>query len=329
MAVTKSCLGIALAISIFLLRAESQLITKVPQGAPDDVWTVEEREAFLQQAGFRFPMTHGVLKQVEGEDGAPAKVVARADTKSAEYAKWQRLADIRRARGRRLKVGDVIDYTVGGGIASALRNAYYITISLGSKQQKFNVQVDTGSDLLWVPCDCIQCANDTAYSGAPFSPVASGTTEFESCESRVCASLAAQAPQFGCNVERRGVVNASDPNCEYWYAYADNSSTFGNLVTDSFNFQLSTGESLSPRLLFGCSSIQDGNLVDERNALDGLIGLGGGDLSVFQQLEEQGVIANTFALCLEGQGVGGHLFLGTSSLPSNAQYIELLGQDGE
>eukprot|EP00897_Mesotaenium_endlicherianum_P005938 jgi/Mesen1/5372/ME000268S04573 len=244
MAVIKSCIILALVFVVSSLRVEGQLFAK-------------------------------------GEDGSPVKVVVRANPKSAEYAQRQGLRDIQRARGRRLKVGDEIYYSLGGSINSAI------------------------------------------------NPAASGTTEFESCEGQVCTDLAAQTPQYGCNVEHRGVVNASDTGCEYWYAYGDNSSTFGNLATDFFDFQLATGEKRKQRVLFGCSSIQDGNLNDGTSLLDGLMGLGGGSLSVVHQLEKQGVFDNSFALCLEGESTGGQLFLGTNSLPDNAHFIKLLGKDGD
>eukprot|EP00897_Mesotaenium_endlicherianum_P005942 jgi/Mesen1/5376/ME000268S04571 len=332
MAVTKGCVGVSLILLVSSLLVESKLTPKVhnssqkswPSRSKLDVWTVEEREAFLQQAGSQFPMTHGVLKQIGSKDGVPVKVVEKVNRKSADYAQMQGHADFHRARGRQLKIGDEIEFNLGGNYLRP-PYAYFITVSLGSNQQTFNVQVDTGSDLMWVPCNCLQCASDSTFTSDPFSPEASGTTVFEECGSTLCKSLSQRTDSFGCNVVHRDMRNSTDPFCEYWYRYGDNSSTFGNLVEDSFNFKLSTGVSLSPRVIFGCSSIQDGNLVEGTNVLDGLIGLGRGTLSVVNQLDFAQVIDDTFSLCLEGEGSGGHLFMGTNSLPDNAQYIDLLG----
>ena len=35
---------------------------------------------------------------------------------------------------------------------------HYTWIDIGTPNVSFLVALDTGSDLLWVPCDCIQCA---------------------------------------------------------------------------------------------------------------------------------------------------------------------------
>ncbi|GJU20991.1 aspartic proteinase-like protein 1 [Tanacetum coccineum] len=35
---------------------------------------------------------------------------------------------------------------------------YYTYIAIGMPSVSFLVALDTGSDLLWLPCDCVQCA---------------------------------------------------------------------------------------------------------------------------------------------------------------------------
>jgi hypothetical protein len=35
---------------------------------------------------------------------------------------------------------------------------HYTWIDIGTPSTSFLVALDAGSDLLWVPCDCIQCA---------------------------------------------------------------------------------------------------------------------------------------------------------------------------
>lgn len=35
---------------------------------------------------------------------------------------------------------------------------HYTWIDIGTPNVSFLVALDVGSDLLWVPCDCIQCA---------------------------------------------------------------------------------------------------------------------------------------------------------------------------
>ena len=39
-----------------------------------------------------------------------------------------------------------------------LRSLHYAVVALGTPNVTFLVALDTGSDLLWVPCDCVKCA---------------------------------------------------------------------------------------------------------------------------------------------------------------------------
>jgi len=45
-----------------------------------------------------------------------------------------------------------------GGGWSWLRSLHYAVVALGTPNVTFLVALDTGSDLFWVPCDCINCA---------------------------------------------------------------------------------------------------------------------------------------------------------------------------
>ena len=39
-----------------------------------------------------------------------------------------------------------------------MRSLHYAVVALGTPNVTFLVALDTGSDLFWVPCDCINCA---------------------------------------------------------------------------------------------------------------------------------------------------------------------------
>jgi hypothetical protein len=43
----------------------------------------------------------------------------------------------------------------GGGWLCSL---HYAVVALGTPNVTFLVALDTGSDLFWVPCDCVKCA---------------------------------------------------------------------------------------------------------------------------------------------------------------------------
>jgi len=45
-----------------------------------------------------------------------------------------------------------------GGGWCWLRSLHYAVVALGTPNVTFLVALDTGSDLFWVPCDCIKCA---------------------------------------------------------------------------------------------------------------------------------------------------------------------------
>jgi hypothetical protein len=53
------------------------------------------------------------------------------------------------------------------GISSvSLRRLYYTWVEVGTPNTTFLVALDTGSDLFWVPCDCIECAPLSGYRGS-------------------------------------------------------------------------------------------------------------------------------------------------------------------
>lgn len=41
---------------------------------------------------------------------------------------------------------------------SLLIRLHYTWIDIGTPSTSFLVALDAGSDLLWIPCDCVQCA---------------------------------------------------------------------------------------------------------------------------------------------------------------------------
>lgn len=43
---------------------------------------------------------------------------------------------------------------------------HYAWLDIGTPNVSFLVALDAGSDLLWVPCDCIQCAPLSGYRGS-------------------------------------------------------------------------------------------------------------------------------------------------------------------
>ncbi|CAI5464477.1 unnamed protein product, partial [Closterium sp. Yama58-4] len=319
---------------------------------------------------------------------------------------------------------------------------YYLNVSLSLPARSFSVVFDTGSDMLWVPCDCIQCATDSSLVplSAPYRPENSITAQPIACNSPLCPT---GRPNIGCGVAPNltrtvrtpttisrsaqpespttGVPeplplstssNASDSlsgsspqpaaadwpspsdTCQYVIRYGDGSSTEGTLVTDVINLSVTqTGVStvaaatsassvpgggqplegsagsgssvVSPRVLFGCSSLQTGTLISSPYSVDGLMGFGSGPRSVIRQLsspasftdsptqvpaspagapaaaraagtgtgagaeQEEAVMPFAFSFCLDGGDTGGgHLAIGRSEQPADLQTAALWHVDG-
>ncbi|CAI7891486.1 unnamed protein product [Closterium sp. NIES-54] len=305
---------------------------------------------------------------------------------------------------------------------------YYLNVSLSSPARSFSVVFDTGSDMLWVPCDCIQCATDSSLVplSAPYRPENSLTAQPVSCSSPLCPT---GRPNIGCgvspNLTRTPTTisrsaqpgsptivvpeplplstssNASDSlmgslplaaaadwpspsdTCQYVIRYGDGSSTEGTLVTDVINLSVTqpgagavaaptsasavpggsqplegwagSGRSaVSPRVLFGCSSLQTGTLISSPFSVDGLMGFGSGPRSVIRQLsspssppsasssftnssssqaagaaQQEAVMPFAFSFCLDGGDTGGgHLAIGRSEQPADMQTAALWHVDG-
>ncbi|GJP54416.1 hypothetical protein CLOM_g13504 [Closterium sp. NIES-68] len=131
---------------------------------------------------------------------------------------------------------------------------YYLNVSLSSPARSFSLVFDTGSDMLWVPCDCILCATDSSLVplSPPYRPEDSLTAQPVTCSSPLCPS---GRPNIGCgvapNISRALPVhsNSSSPlpasswpspsdTCQYVIRYGDGSSTEGTLVTDVINLSV-------------------------------------------------------------------------------------------
>ncbi|GJP85655.1 hypothetical protein CLOP_g15768 [Closterium sp. NIES-67] len=201
---------------------------------------------------------------------------------------------------------------------------YHTAVSMGSSQQSFNVLVDTTTDLLWVPCDCVQCADKSSSASRtspspPFNPAESSTLATIPCDSPTCTAWAADTSvSVGCTVAAD--LPAPDDTCQYSLVYSAplQGSSSGNLVEDEVHLTLEDGSFLAPNLTFGCGRYQTGVLSSGSGAPDGVLGLGSGPLSPLSQLAERGVVRSAgFALCLEGDDSaaaagGNHLLLGTT-----------------
>ncbi|KAK8945541.1 Aspartic proteinase CDR1 [Platanthera guangdongensis] len=160
------------------------------------------------------------------------------------------------------------------------RTDYLLTIYMGSPVRKILAIPDTGSDLIWTQCKpCRECFQQSAPL---FDPAASSTYKIVSCGTVPCSAL----PKSTCG--------RSGNQCEYNYIYGDGSFVDGFLSTETLSFDSDGGDQVRiPSILFGCTHHSRGMF---QKTDTGLVGLGGGKLSLVRQLGS--TIDGKFSYCL-------------------------------
>ncbi|CAL1351922.1 unnamed protein product [Linum trigynum] len=210
-----------------------------------------------------------------------------------------------RARHARLFSG-VANFSVYGSADSELYGIYYTKVKLGSPPQEFSLQIDTGSDLLWVSAKtCGNCPRSSSFRIELrfYDAAASSTAKVVPCSNKACPTRCTE-----------------NGECSYKINYEDHSETDGYYVVDRIYLDSiqpdSTIATSSAPIVFGASTYQSGELGDSALAVDGMFGLGHGPLSPISQLSSEGVIPRVFSHCLKGEGLGGGTFvLGEISEP--------------
>ena len=204
---------------------------------------------------------------------------------------------------------------------SVMKTGYYaMELLLGTPPQAFQVIVDTGSTIAYVPCKF--CGDKCGvHLSKPFDPQLSGTASFINCLSVHCATFCGSR-RCNCrsSLEFLGDVRLPMMNvCAYSRRYQEQSSSKGLLLTDI----LSLNNIGNYRFGFGCETEETGAIYNQ-NA-DGVVGFGNNPSSIINQLVLQDAIANSFSLCVGGFGGGGAIFLGDDSVPAaeNMQYAAM------
>ncbi|RDY07829.1 Aspartic proteinase-like protein 2, partial [Mucuna pruriens] len=247
-------------------------------------------------------------------------------------------------RGRFLSV---VDVPLGGNGRANSNGLYYTKIQLGSPPQDYYVQVDTGSDILWVNCvGCTTCPRKSGLGSCYgrmvhvcfslgirmdlnlYDPNESHTSQVIPCDHEFCTSTY-DGPISGCTKEM---------SCPYSITYGDGSTTTGSYVKDYLTFDkvignLQTGPENSTAI-FGCGAKQSGTLSSTNDeSLDGIIGFGQANSSVLSQLAAAGKVQRVFSHCLDSISGGGIFSIGevvepkfqtTPLLPRMAHYNVVL-----
>ncbi|KAF8701043.1 hypothetical protein HU200_033938 [Digitaria exilis] len=174
---------------------------------------------------------------------------------------------------------------------------HYAVVALGTPNVTFLVALDTGSDLFWVPCDCIKCAPLVSpnYGNLKFdvySPQKSSTSRKVTCSSNLC--------------DQQSACQSASTSCPYNIEYlSDNTSSSGVLVEDLMYLITEYGQSkiVTAPITFGCGQVQTGSFLGSA-APNGLLGLGMDSKSVPSLLASDGVAPNSFSMCFGEDGHG-------------------------
>lgn len=230
--------------------------------------------------------------------------------------------DVRRHR----RFLSAVDLELGGNGLPSETGLYYARIGIGSPSTDYYVQVDTGSDILWVNCiGCEKCPkkSNLGIDLTLYDPKGSTTSKLVTCDQDFCTTTYdGQLP--GCRPELL---------CQYNVVYGDGSSTAGYFVKDTLHFNKVTGNhqtaTTNGSVIFGCGAKQSGELGSSSEALDGILGFGQANSSMLSQLASSGKVKKEFAHCLDTINGGGIFAIGevvqpqvntTPMVPNQAHY---------
>ncbi|XP_015966706.1 protein ASPARTIC PROTEASE IN GUARD CELL 1 [Arachis duranensis] len=147
---------------------------------------------------------------------------------------------------------------------------YFTRVGVGQPSKPFYMALDTGSDVNWLQCK--PCSDCYQQSDPVFDPTLSSSYSPLTCQAQQCQALDVSACRNG--------------RCLYQVSYGDGSFTVGEYMTETVSF----GNSGSvAKVAMGCGHDNEGLFV----AAAGLIGLGGGPLSLTSQIK-----ATSFSYCL-------------------------------
>lgn len=146
--------------------------------------------------------------------------------------------------------------------------SYTVSLLIGQPPKRYDLDIDTGSDLTWLQCDA-PCTGCTKVSTklSPLLGSADSIAELSKshgcypmveyqqprdqlykphklvpCKDPLCST--AQTPAFG-------PCKTPNEQCDYEVHYMDRGSSMGVLVSDHFTFHLIKSNRISPLLAFG------------------------------------------------------------------------------
>ncbi|VVA90128.1 unnamed protein product [Arabis nemorensis] len=209
---------------------------------------------------------------------------------------------------RQLTILAGIDLPLGGTGRPDILGLYYAKIEIGTPAKSYYVQVDTGSDIMWVNCiQCKQCPRRSTLGIelTLYNVNESNSGKLVSCDEDFCYQISG-GPLSGCK---------ANMSCPYLEIYGDGSSTAGYFVQDIVQYDSVAGDlktkTANGSVIFGCGARQSGDLdASNEEALDGILGFGKANSSMISQLASSGRVKKIFAHCLDGRNGGGIFAIG-------------------
>ncbi|KAL0403376.1 UNVERIFIED_CONTAM: Aspartic proteinase-like protein 2 [Sesamum radiatum] len=113
------------------------------------------------------------------------------------------------------------------------KRLYYTKITIGNPPLDYHVQVDTGSDIVWVNCkDCENCPTKTGLriTLRQYDLKASSTGSVVTCDQHFCTAVSETNQNCKAGM-----------NCAYTVTYGDGTKTEGYYVQDDFKLDQVTG----------------------------------------------------------------------------------------
>nr|DAD37169.1 TPA_asm: hypothetical protein HUJ06_007810 [Nelumbo nucifera] len=209
-------------------------------------------------------------------------------------------------RHRRLLSG--LDLPLGGNGHPADTGLYFAKIGIGTPPKDYYVQVDTGSDILWVNCiQCTRCPtkSDIGVELTLYDLKASQTGREVTCDQDFCSAMYDFQNIPGCT---------ANDYCQYRVVYGDGSTTTGYYVRDFVEYAKVSGnlqtKPANASVIFGCGAKQSGDLGSSSAALDGILGFGQSNASMISQLASTGKVKKMFSHCLDNVNGGGIFAIG-------------------
>jgi hypothetical protein len=243
-----------------------------------------------------------------------------------EYERLARMVEATKDRARVLKRGVHRGHgkmskgkgSAGESLYARSFGGYSVKFSLGTPAQDLLLIMDTGSDLVWVPCtrnySCINCPEDSASNGV-FLPRMSSSLHLVTCADSNCKTLYGNNTELLCQSCAGSLKNCSETCPPYGIQYG-RGSTAGLLLTETLNLPLENGEGARAITHFavGCSIVSS-------QQPSGIAGFGRGALSMPSQLGEH-IGKDRFAYCLQShrfdeENKKSLMVLGDKALPNN------------